>query len=582
MTSRSLRTAGVLALLLATSALTVPAGASAPDPAPQSTCADAFCATFDLATNDAFAPTQPTTSAAQPSNLALRFTDTSPTVGTDESQWLAKVSAVLGTSPEKGFSVTAPAQLPLGSYVAGSSATAGSCAPGTDGTAYAATCPAGSGSGLVALAPLVPGPEEIRPAVFGIRSMTVVPGGKINVDVSVWINGLTLPMLTPITTTITMIFAKATASAGPSFAMGTQPAIPSPNPLLYSGADFSMNTVAINLNGLVTEGPAGAVNPPVAFVRQSPTCTAITSTLVAQARSATVAASQFTTNVTGCPAAPATVSIVPVAGQPHAFAFTMKVPTPEVAGRTASLEWVFGDGAKAVTGATTSHTYPVAEPVTAIVTTIDSAGARSTPIPIEISTGALKAKQESGTRLVGTLTDQQTDDGLADQDVLAFKCASRKTPLAQCDAVGTTVTKAGGKFALKIPAVKKPGEILISHAGTATHKASKPARFPTFKWVRVLPQPTVTFKVSDKSVSKGAVVSLSGTVTPNKLGKKLQLQQFYRGKWRAISKATISDRGTYRAPFKVRRTGTIKVRAVVPQTDHTLISISRTQRIMVS
>jgi hypothetical protein len=579
MTSRSLRTAGVLALLLATSALTVPAGASAPDPAPQNTCAGAFCATFDMGTNDAFAPTQPTTSAAQPSNLALRFTDTSPTVGTDKSQWLAKVSAALGTSPEKGFSVTAPAQLPLGSYVAGSSATAGSCAPGTDGTAYAATCPAGSGSGLVALAPLV-GPEEIRPAAFGIRSMTVVPSGKINVDVSIWINGLTLPMLTPISTTITMIYAKATASAGPSFVMSTQPAIAPPAG--YTAADLSMNTVALNLNGLVTEGPAGAVNPPVAFVRQSPTCTAITSTLVAQARSAAVAASQFTTNVTGCPAAPGIVSVVPAAGQPHAFAFTMKVPTPEVAGRTASLEWVFGDGAKAVTGATTSHTYPVAEPVTAIVTTVDSAGARSAPIPVEISAGALKAKQKSGTRLVGTLTDQQTDDGLADQEVLAFKCTSRETPLAQCDAVGTTVTKAGGKFALKIPAVKKPGEVLISHAGTATHKASKPARFPTLKWVKVLPQPTVTFTVSDKTVSKGAVVSLSGTVKPNKSGKKLQLQQFYRGKWRGISKATISDLGTYRAPFRVRRTGTIKVRAVVPQTDHTLVSISRTQRITVS
>ena len=115
-------------------------------PAPQNTCAGAFCATFDLATNDAFAPTQPTTTAAQPSNLALRFTDTSPTVGTDKALWLAKVSAVLGTSSAKGFAVTAPAQLPLGSYVAGSAATAGSCAPGTDGSGYAATCPAGFGS----------------------------------------------------------------------------------------------------------------------------------------------------------------------------------------------------------------------------------------------------------------------------------------------------------------------------------------------------------------------------------------------------------------------------------------------------
>ena len=577
MNSSSLRTAGVLALILATWGLTVPAGASAPDPAPQNNCAGAFCATFDMATNDAFAPTLPTAAAAQPSNLALRFTDTSPTVGTDKSQWLAKVSAVLGTSSAKAFAITAPAQLPLGSYVAGSSATAGSCAPGADGTAYAATCPAGSGSGLVALTPLV-GPEEIRPAVFGIRSMTVGPGAKINADVSVWINGLTLPMLTPITTTTTMIFAKATESSGPSFTMGTQPAIAPPAG--YTAADFSMNTVALNLNGLVTEA-VGAVNPAVPFVAQSPTCTAITSTLVAQARSATVAAGQFSANVTGCPAAPAIVSVVPVAGQ-SAFVFTMKVPSPEIAGRTASLEWVFGDGAMAVTGATTSHTYPVGEPVTAIVTTVDSAGARSAPVPIEISTGALKAKQKTGTRLVGTLTDQQSDDGLADQEVLAFKCANRKTPLVQCDAVGTTVTKAGGKFALKIPSVKKPGEILISHAGTSTHKAGKTARFGTLKWIKVLPQPAVKFRVSDKSVRKGAVVSLSGTVKPNKSGKKLQLQQFYRGKWRAISKALISKQGSYRAAFKITRTGTIKVRAVLPQTDHTLISISRTQKIKAS
>ena len=85
------------------------------------------------------------------------------------------------------------------------------------------------------------------------------------------------------------------------------------------------------------------------------------------------------------------------------------------------------------------------------MTTVDSAGARSAPIPVKLSTGALKAKQKTGTRLAGTLTDQQTDDGLADQEVLAFKCANRKTPLAQCDVVGTTVSKAGGKFSPQDP-----------------------------------------------------------------------------------------------------------------------------------
>ena len=71
--------------------------------APVDTCSGAFCTTLDLATFDALAPTQPTTAAAQPTNLALRFTDTSAGVGTDKSTWLAKVSAVLGLVVGEGL-----------------------------------------------------------------------------------------------------------------------------------------------------------------------------------------------------------------------------------------------------------------------------------------------------------------------------------------------------------------------------------------------------------------------------------------------------------------------------------------------
>ena len=139
-----------LAMLLVALALASPARADAS--APVDTCSGAFCTTLDLGTFDALAPTQPTTAAAQPTNLALRFTDTSAGVGTDKSTWLAKVSAALGSSSSKAMAVTDPAQLPLGAYLAGSAATAGTCAPGrTDpGTrppARRATAPARSSSG---------------------------------------------------------------------------------------------------------------------------------------------------------------------------------------------------------------------------------------------------------------------------------------------------------------------------------------------------------------------------------------------------------------------------------------------------
>ena len=108
----------------------------------------------------------------------------------------------------------------------------------------------------------------------------------------------------------------------------------------------------------------------------------------------------------------------------------MKPPTAAVAGRTASLEWVFGDGAKAVTGATTSHTYPVANPVVALVTVVDSAGARSAALQVHIGASALRGKQVEGHLIKGLVADQDTGEGIGDQVVLGYRCPTRNTPVA--------------------------------------------------------------------------------------------------------------------------------------------------------
>ncbi len=346
--------------------------------------------------------------------------------------------------------------------------------------------------------------------------------------------------------------------------------------------DFSINTLALNLNGLVTEAAAGAVNPPATFARQPLTCMTVPSSLSANARGPAAVAAPFTQTITGCPTAPGLVSVAPDPTNPKAITFTMKQPTAAVPGRTASLEYVFGDGAKATAGATITHTYSVANPVVALVTVVDSAGARSGALQVKIGASALRGKQVEGNLVTGSVTDQDTGKGLGGEDVAAYRCTTRNTPIAQCDEVGTAVTKASGNYRLKIPEVKKKGFVLVVHGGTATTSASTQARFGSKRSIDVLPQPDVTLKVSSKQVRPGGSVRLSGKVEPGKKGKTVRLQGFVGGKWRSIGKTTISQQGRYSMTYVVRAPGTkVKVRAVVDGTAKTLQATSPVRKIKI-
>lgn len=570
MNRRTARAAGLVALLVSAGTLVQPVHAAAP--APQNTCTGAFCVTFDLVTYDALAPTQPTTAAAQPTNLALRFTDTSSAVATDKSTWLTKVSAVLGSTSSKAFAVTAPDQLPLGAYLAGTAATASGCAAATD---FAAACPAGSGTGLVEVGGVLP--TTIKTATFGISRVTTGAGGAITAELTVRIDGELLPS----TTTTPLTFSPATATTGPTLTMDTRPAVTPP--VGYLSAELSLNAVALDLNGLVTEAAAGAVNPPVAFVRQSPTCTTVSATLAADARGTATAASSFPQGVKDCPAPADLVSVVPDPTNPRAFTFTMKPPTAAVAGRTASLEYVFGDGAKALAGASTSHTYPVASPVVALVSVLDSAGARSTALQVEIGAAAVRGKQKEGSLVIGSVTDQGTGVGLGDQEVLAYRCDTRRTPISECSSVGRATTRSTGKYRLKIPEVERLGFVLVAYAGTATTSSSRSAGFGAARAIDVLPQPEVTLELSKKQVRPGGTVTLSGKVRPGKQGKSVRLQGFLRGQWRSIGRTTVSQQGRYALAYVVRVPGRdkVKVRALVDGTATTLRATSPARRITI-
>ncbi len=556
MSRRSVR-AGVISLLLAAAGLTPAVWAA---PAPQNVCDGPFCASVDLTTYDAGAPTQPTTAAGQPVNLDVHVTDTSSTVATDPARWVDRVILRLGTTSAKSMAVADPASLPIGSYLAGSADTAGSCAPGADGSGYATSCPAGHGSGYVQLTPVI-GPTSIAPFTFGVQSVTTGLNGAVAANLSIWIPGTTL---LPLTATAPITFTAANASAGPRLEMRLQLDL---QPLAYQASPASLTDLSVTFNGLVGG---------TAFVRHSLTCTDVTSSVQVEARGTQSVLAPVTQNITGCPAAPQLTSVAPVPGQPLAVTFSTSPPVAAVPGRTASIEWVFGDGAKALTGATTTHTYPTSSAVIALATVVDSAGARSTTIQVRIAGARLRVKQAAGNRLTGVLADQDTGNGVAGQRVDAYKCATRTTPLARCESIGTGATRSNGSYRIRIPEVTKKFVAVVAYAGTASKSATDPARFGAQRTLTVLPQPDVTLKVSEKHVHPGATVRLSGKVQPGKKGKTVRLQGFLRGKWRSIGKATISSTGTYAASYVVRAPNQpkVKVRALLPGTAATLAATS--------
>ena len=266
----------------------------------------------------------------------------------------------------------------------------------------------------------------------------------------------------------------------------------------------------------MSQAAIGAVSPAVPFLRQSLLCTDVTSSVQVDARGTQSVLAPVTQNITGCPAAPQLTSVTPIPGQPLAVTFTTAPPVAAVPGRLASIEWVFGDGAKALTGATTTHTYPTANAVLALATVVDSAGARSATIQVRIAGARLRVKQASGNRVTGVLADQDTGKGVPGQQVDAYRCASRSTPLAQCDRIGTGATRADGSYRIRIPEVTKKGVALVAYAGTASKSANEPARFGSQRALTVLPQPDVSLRVSDKTVRPGATVRLSGKVEPGR------------------------------------------------------------------
>ena len=286
MSRRSAR-AGIISLLLAATGLTPAVWAA---PAPQNVCDGPFCASVDLTTYDAGAPTQTTTAAGQPVNLGVQVTDTSSTVATDPARWLDRAILRLGTTAAKSMTVTDPASLPIGSYLAGSVATAGSCAPGTDGSGYATSCPAGHGSGYVQLTPLI-GSPTIAPFTFGVQSVTTGLGGAVAANLSIWIPGTTL--LLPLTGKRAhhSTFA-ATATAGPRLKMSLQLDLQPPP---YQPSPASLTDLGLTLNGLVGQ---------TAFLRHSLTCTDVTSSVQVSARGTQSVLAPVTQTISGCPAAP--------------------------------------------------------------------------------------------------------------------------------------------------------------------------------------------------------------------------------------------------------------------------------------
>ena len=229
----------------------------------------------------------------------------------DKSTWLAQGVGGAGLDVLEGVRRhRARPSCPLGAYVAGTAATASRLRrrhglrrrlPGRlrDRTGRGQRWPA-------------PDRPPSRRRRSGSPASPPVPGAPSRAELTV---SHRRRARSPSTTTTPLTFSPATATAGPTLTMDTRPAVTPP--VGYLSAELSLNTIALNLNGLVTEAAAGAVNPPVAFVRQSPLCTTRHVHARGQRpRRPPPRPARSTQTITGCPAAPALVSVAPGPGQP--------------------------------------------------------------------------------------------------------------------------------------------------------------------------------------------------------------------------------------------------------------------------
>lgn len=452
---------GATVLVLAGLAMPGPAAAEVPV---SQTCTGGspdFCLTYGVGVESA-GTADPETRAAAPVDLSLDLANTSPAHGQDESRWLRRVVVDLLSSSGAGPMLTPSADLPDGLLIAGSAA---GCGPGGDNSF--STCTAGYGSAVIHVAGTVFF-DGYKTTTFGIQRITNVQATdalaeyQVDAVACVPVSGACDSQQA---VTATLVVPQGGTTAGATLGMSVAGTV------TFDGGGFpvvvrySLDTFTLNLSGRSDQlADGGTADQLYDVLRMPATCGDVSAGGSATSDLATVAV-PVSVPVTGCP----TVEDLTATGvAPYQAAFSATAASP-LERAVDGFVWGFGDG-DADTTATgeTTHTYPDSAARSVSVVAVDSAGARSEPVVVDLAGSRLTLKGKSivakghRTRLRGALTS--AGEGLADKKVRLLRC---KKSGAACKRVARTTTSAGdhpGRYAFRVR-VTRPAAYRVTFAG---------------------------------------------------------------------------------------------------------------------
>ncbi len=189
---------------------------------------------------------------------------------------------------------------------------------------------------------------------------------------------------------------------------------------------------------------------------------------------------------------------------------------------------------------------------------------------VSVQPAASRITYGQSTRLVGKLTDAQSDAGLSGKELRFYKMGPGATTWALFTHL---TTAADGSYSLPVsPRVNTRYEVRFAGSTQRLGSVSAPTR--------IMVAPRVSLWASSTQGPVGTTFRLSTSVSPNKAGHTVVLQRLVDGAWKRVTSKTLSS--TSRATFAVApRKGTYAYRIYLPGDQTNASALSPTIKLRV-
>jgi hypothetical protein len=423
---------------------------------------ETFCATYSLTVTDPGTQTAQSHAAA-PADVTASLSNTSPAHATDMNVWWSSVSVALANGLG-GDVFTPSAALDPDLLVAGSSS---DCGPDAANGYSFSSCSAGYGT-LYANVTGTSLYDGIHPGTFGIERIVnhAQSGGNL-ID---WIATVEVCVSTPFGCNSGSPQSESIEVVASPQSKGTV-TIPTTSSFNFATAyvTASIDSVsALNLlgrSGTLADGsqaPRGmqtVVHLPTQCGTANGGLTATDSETTPQ--SVTV---PLSLDVTGCP----TAAVTATEPAPYTADLDASGSAAGVSGRTLTYHWTFPDGQKTTTTPTVTHRFATSRPADVGLEVIDSLGAMSPPLTVQLKGSRLtltaphSARSGHRVKLAGRLTGWRNKPALKHRDLDVQRCRKNGK---HCTAVAAPHTSAKGRWKAKAKFSKRQPMFVVSFGG---------------------------------------------------------------------------------------------------------------------